>query len=70
VPGRWISTLKATAMKHGLRKAHSDGAGSGFGDDPVNCGLGCGLAYGVDFPASPRKQMVGATGFEPVTSTV
>jgi hypothetical protein len=32
--------------------------------------LSCGCAYGIDFPASPRKQMVGATGFEPVTSTV
>src|ERR1700687_4610890 len=27
-------------------------------------------AYGADFPASPRKKMVGAIGFEPMTSTV
>ena len=36
----------------------------------MNCGLSCGLAYGVDFPASLRNQMVGAIGFEPMTSTV
>ena len=29
-----------------------------------------GWARGADFPASLRKEMVGAIGFEPMTSTV
>jgi hypothetical protein len=34
------------------------------GDDPVNGGLSCGLAGGIDFSANPRKEMVGPIGFE------
>jgi hypothetical protein len=33
----------------------SEGDGDDFGDDPVNCGLSCGLAYGADFPRKPKE---------------
>ena len=42
----------------------------GLGADPVNCGMICGLDFEAGLRASPRKQMVGAIGFEPMTSTV
>ena len=41
-----------------------------FSDCLQAVGWVVGLARGTDFPASLRKPMVGAIGFEPMTSTV
>ena len=36
----------------------------------MSCGLDCGLDFSSRFPLTLRKEMVGAIGFEPMTSTV
>jgi hypothetical protein len=35
-----------------------------------SCGLDCGLGFSGKIPVSPINIMVGAIGFEPMTSTV
>ena len=65
---RSISTPKAIAMKLVRRKGVSKKLGNGLGDGPVS--LVPWIQLFRQIPSKPLQKMVGATGFEPVTSTV
>ena len=57
-------------MKHGRARWFLKELGNGFGDGPVNCVDRIVDRLFAQIPCKPLENMVGATGFEPVTSAV
>ena len=67
---RIYANVRARLLAKGGPGRIPEGNGADYGDDPVNCGLDCGSEFEGRLPVSFSKQMVGAIGFEPMTSTV
>ena len=66
--GLWRGTDETRAAQGAFLKE----LGDGLGDDPVRTGLWVELWVGLSglIPLQAQKEMVGAVGFEPTTSTV
>jgi len=67
-----LGSLHAGRQRPGTGRAGTvpDGNGPGERDNPMKCGLSCGLGFSGCLPLTARKEMVGTRRLELLTSTV